>query len=729
MAAVWSLWSSSERVGIAVAVVTVWGAVTVGPVRAQVDPTKVETAEACGECHASEHRVWKETEHARGFKTLHRTKAAEAIASSMGIRLLKRDSLCLNCHYTPTAVDGELRAVSGVSCESCHGAGQDWIDVHNDYGGKGVDHQSESAPHRAQRIERSRDAGMRRPSDDLYAVAASCFGCHTVPQERLVNVGGHGTGSAGFELAAWSQGINRHNFLDSLRDGDGTQNAEREPPHLRRLYVLGRALDVEYALRGMAAATESGVYAKAMSRRLRGAVGELRALTRRTDLAELQAMLEIVRSVEAIPGNGPALSAAADRIGAASRRFLTERAGDDLASVDPLRLGIEEPELAVADPPADVPAAVEGSESAVVSTTDRGVTDAPPTSTTGAPASNPTGAVGASAPATTRRAAVPAVGARKRRIRSPSEHGTVGPAECGSCHRHRDQNRWWLDDPHSLSADPFFEERRENVQIARFYGLSTGDMTKGNNVCMDCHGTVVSGRESRDVQDGVGCEGCHGAAASYLEPHQEGDPALGKERPGYKQALGLGMVELEDLEARAAVCTECHDIVDSRLLSSGHPSGRDFDYAGSMAKIRHWDHADPAAEQVRQVFAAAVSGRGPVPDVARARAAETVPAGAVSASAQNPGPAGSASSSAATAVDDRRTGARPRGRVLPPRARPVGRRAASTSPSSPSRLLLPSFPEIAPDASIETRLRILQRRLAFLYRTIESDPVPDEGDP
>ena len=136
----------------------------------------------------------------------------------MGFRLIKRDSLCFSCHYTPVVDDGKIRVVSGVSCESCHGAGADYLDVHNDYG-DGFDHASEPAAHRRARIEKQPPGGgMRRPSD-LYPVVANCFSCHTVPIERLVNEGGHTTGSGGFELVEWTQGQIRHNFLESLPPG------------------------------------------------------------------------------------------------------------------------------------------------------------------------------------------------------------------------------------------------------------------------------------------------------------------------------------------------------------------------------------------------------------------------------------------------------------------------------------------------------------------------------
>ncbi|MDH3744669.1 MAG: cytochrome c family protein, partial [Acidobacteriota bacterium] len=183
------------------------------------------TAEACGECHIAEFDVWKKTPHATGFKTLHRKEQAETIAKKMGFRLIKRDSLCFSCHYTPVVDDGRIRVVSGVSCESCHGAGADWIDVHNDYGAAG-NYRNETAEARQKRIDRSRRAGMRRPSD-LYPVVANCFSCHTVPSEKLVNIGGHTTGSGGFEFVEWSQERIRHNFLEGVRSGNQGPNATR----------------------------------------------------------------------------------------------------------------------------------------------------------------------------------------------------------------------------------------------------------------------------------------------------------------------------------------------------------------------------------------------------------------------------------------------------------------------------------------------------------------------
>ncbi|MEO1366533.1 MAG: multiheme c-type cytochrome, partial [Acidobacteriota bacterium] len=539
-----------------------------------LDPTKVVTVEACGECHVSAFEVWKKTPHATGFKTMHRQRSAAQISARMGEKLIKRDSVCVDCHYTPQLKGGAERAVSGVSCESCHGAGLDWMEIHNDYGGKGVDHTTETPEHRARRIEESVRLGMRRPSN-LYATAASCFRCHTVPNEKLVNVGKHSIGSSGFELVEWSHGEIRHNFLASFLDGDGTENAVRPPEHDRRMYVTGRALAVEYSLRGLATATENGVYAKAMQRRLRSAVVELRAIDQVGDLPDVASMVDAVRAVKPAVGQSAAMLAAADQIGAATRRFLERHDGTRLATLDPLlvdgaaavELEDDEPEeeIRIADaaaPAAPGAPAVDG--------------DPPPD----APAAGP-------APPRTRvvREAVPAEGDRRSHIRPRSAHGTLEVSACQKCHG--DQNAWWFDDRHFASIDPFLDRGAKPVTIARLYGLSPKEMVRGDSICMDCHGSVAAGRASRKVQDGVSCQSCHGPAADYLEVHQEGDESLGRERTGYQKAIQVGMKDLYERQVRVKNCASCHYITDPRLISSGHPTGVDFDIADGIEQIRH----------------------------------------------------------------------------------------------------------------------------------------------
>jgi hypothetical protein len=170
-----------------------------------INPHEVIGYENCEKCHAPEVSVWKQTPHYRTFVTLHRNPDAQQIADKLGITSFKNDSNCTQCHYTMQQGHDGMEAISGISCESCHGAAKNWVSVHNDYGGEGVTREAESPQHRLQRLTSSIQAGMRNPLN-VYMVAQSCYRCHTVPDEQLVNVGGHKAGSMDFEFVAWSQG-------------------------------------------------------------------------------------------------------------------------------------------------------------------------------------------------------------------------------------------------------------------------------------------------------------------------------------------------------------------------------------------------------------------------------------------------------------------------------------------------------------------------------------------
>ncbi|MEM9593218.1 MAG: multiheme c-type cytochrome [Acidobacteriota bacterium] len=687
----------------------------------QVDPAKVVSAEACGECHVSAYEVWKRTPHATGFKTLHRKESAEAIAGRMGLKLIKRDSMCLGCHYTPEVKGEQVRAASGVSCESCHGAGADWIDLHNDYGGKGIDHKGETEEHRATRLRVSRERGMRR-ADDLYDLVSSCYGCHTVPKEDLVNVGRHSVGSSGFELAS-RVGEIRHNFLESFLDGDGTDNADRGPAHRRRLYAVGRALELEHALRGVAAASGKGVYLKAMQRRLRDAVVEVRALAELGDLEEARAMVAAVQGVRADPARSEALRAAADAVGEAARGFLGRHDGTRLASLDPLVTG----EIAAADLDLEPPPVADGVRVAATDGVSPGDPAASAAPLQGSDAQG-TGTVAARQAV----AAIPAEGAVKTRIRERrSSNATLEASACQQCHG--DQHAWWYEDPHYAAVERFLEGSPDAIRIARLYGLEPSQASRGNRVCMDCHGTVETGRESRRVVDGVSCQSCHGPAEKYLEPHQEGDAALGTRRPGYVEALRLGMVELQDAETRAATCTGCHYITDPRLISSGHPTGRDFDFVGNMAKIRHWEGEDPAAPGLPAAFHSALVSRGPVPQVRLARLASTVTlrgsggldgvsgarGGASGAKGGAGGPRGTAGASGSGrglgTADNRRSHVAPAPR--PATNRPAFIRRGG-DPASAKELGLEPFPRLDGETPLEEVLLLVKQRLEAIYAAV-----------
>jgi hypothetical protein len=153
-----------------------------------------------------------------------------------------------------------------------------------------------------------------------------------VPDEKLVNTGGHLAGSHDFELVAWSQGMVRHNFLR----GGGTTNAMSSQDELRVMFVVGVMTDLEYSLRATAAATNKSTF---------GVTGAKRAARMKKKLLEIQKLvndpllnsaLEALETVELRLGNSAAIVAAADAVGKAANDFAEKADGKLLAAIDGL---------------------------------------------------------------------------------------------------------------------------------------------------------------------------------------------------------------------------------------------------------------------------------------------------------------------------------------------------------------------------------------------------------
>jgi hypothetical protein len=295
------------------------------------DPAKVIGPDQCAKCHQQEVQQWMQTPHFATFDALHRAPRAKEIADKLGERSIKRSAICTQCHYTEQNQGGRMRVVAGVSCESCHGGAADWLAIHADYGGEGVTKQSETPEHRAKRVEESVARGMNNPHN-VYLIARQCYDCHTVPNERLVNVGGHLAGSAEFELVSWSQGMVRHNFV---RTG-GTTNGTLTPAELRVVYVVGVMTDLEHSLRATATATEKATFGVTSAQRAARMKRRLHEIQKLVNDPLIQPAIDAVAEVELRLGNAEAILKAADEVGKTAYEFADKADGNSFAAIDPL---------------------------------------------------------------------------------------------------------------------------------------------------------------------------------------------------------------------------------------------------------------------------------------------------------------------------------------------------------------------------------------------------------
>ena len=101
--------------------------------------------------------------------------------------------------------------------------------------------------------------------------------------------------------------------------------------------------------------------------------------------------------------------------------------------------------------------------------------------------------------------------------------------------------------------------------------LREGD-PQSSPLCLSCHAVAVPAHlqgENYNIEEGVTCEACHGAAGEWIETHSDLDVPIETIR---KQ----GLFPTENPVARAGMCLDCHlgtnDVfAGHRLLAAGHP--------------------------------------------------------------------------------------------------------------------------------------------------------------
>lgn len=186
----------------------------------------------CIGCHDAEKGVWENTKHKNSVNLRRNGNKPEVKAILAAVNSTARnpfeEQICLKCHFT--VITDEPKTPLGVSCESCHGAASDWIEIHN----SGKD---DKAKH-VQQMNAARDKGMIN-SGMKQELVQNCFGCHNYDRMDAGTVAkmvGAGHPAFAFEFVAFSQGTVRHRFYPP----DRNNNSEMAPAELSRWYVIGQ---------------------------------------------------------------------------------------------------------------------------------------------------------------------------------------------------------------------------------------------------------------------------------------------------------------------------------------------------------------------------------------------------------------------------------------------------------------------------------------------------------
>lgn len=298
------------------------------------DGAKIVGPNACAECHKQEAEAWKGSHHFKTFREMPRRKEANQIAEKMGVQRIRSEGICLGCHYTVQQKDNSKQPVAGISCESCHSAGQDWIKVHSQFSGK--TEKTETKAEKDARLKLADSKGMIRPSA-IYQMTKNCYSCHFVPQEDLVNKGGHPAGSA-FEMVSWSQGEVRHNTWHSK----GKENVQANAARKRMLYLVGLGVELETALRAVGKSTVRRTYAFAMAKRADNARKQLAAAAKAAPgVPEIAKLVEYGHSAGLKLNNERYLAAAADGVAKTLATISEKYDGSTMAGLDSLIPGAD----------------------------------------------------------------------------------------------------------------------------------------------------------------------------------------------------------------------------------------------------------------------------------------------------------------------------------------------------------------------------------------------------
>ncbi len=311
--------------------------------RMPMDPMHTVGVESCAECHEEVVETWERSAHSRSYETLAKSEAANKIAGILGMTSaeIMTSASCVRCHYTQEAFSGVAQTTAAVSCESCHGSADSWIDQHNR---KSLSHEA--------RASKAMANGMKHPSS-ITSVSQSCYECHVIDDEQLVNQAGHPAISKGFEILSWYSGETNHNFLiekPGKKVKSHSDNLQSIPQNRKRMiYLTGKLLHLSQSLKALSRAQdtpvdrngkfiklENGNYSFSVQHavEVRRLLGEIRNLQTIIGIPQYAKALAVGSGLIFTTGQQREFAAAADQIKALAEDFCKKNDGSKFAEVD-----------------------------------------------------------------------------------------------------------------------------------------------------------------------------------------------------------------------------------------------------------------------------------------------------------------------------------------------------------------------------------------------------------
>ena len=188
-------------------------------------------------------------------------------------------------------------------------------------------------------------------------------------------------------------------------------------------------------------------------------------------------------------------------------------------------------------------------------------------------------------------------------VHAQGNYKYTGAASCGSssCHgsnkpkaefpKMNENIIWTQKDKHAKAYATLTNEKlKSGVSPAKIAQTLKIAKAETSSKCLVCHAVDVK-PELRgpkfDISEGVHCDGCHGPAEKWLEPHAEKGWT-------HEKSVAVGMYDTKSMLLRGEKCVSCHLAIDHDMVAAGHPDLLAFELDTFSAQMPpHWRDKGP----------------------------------------------------------------------------------------------------------------------------------------
>jgi hypothetical protein len=155
----------------------------------------------------------------------------------------------------------------------------------------------------------------------------------------------------------------------------------------------------------------------------------------------------------------------------------------------------------------------------------------------------------------------------------------VGSARCAECHellKYGNQQKVWNESAHKKAYNSLLSDKAKE-----FAKKNNIDLPVNNKICLKCHTTRyflgVEISESYYIEEGVGCEACHGAGSRYL--------------PAEIMKVEKLFIKNNGIICDERICIKCHSPAANKTMTVTETicpfQTHDFVYKSEFEKIKH----------------------------------------------------------------------------------------------------------------------------------------------